>query len=233
MRKFNFPQDRVRTDCKFLIDLPLLFYVDNPRLNRVFIYLFLKGCTFVVIFGLPGDKHDDDPARAVIAGHRIMEILHTHLEITYVHSFDRDMRWERSHANSRLSTLINSHSRLAGATLYVNHPIDVLFFWLATIENIQNTDLNVHFTFVLISCTFLCLFRNESIGITTGRAFCGVVGHLDRHEYTGKQLPSMRLTALLLLSCFPRRANKNHSLLAYSITVKLSEKNLKLNYFCL
>lgn len=29
-------------------------------------------------------------------------------------------------------------------------------------------------------------FRNESIGVTTGRAFCGVVGHRDRHEYTGK-----------------------------------------------
>ena len=75
------------------------------NLNKVF--SFDKGCTFVVIFGLPGDKHDDDPARAVIAGHRIMEILHTVLEIT-----------------------------------------------------------------------------NESIGITTGRAFCGVVGHVDRHEYT-------------------------------------------------
>ena len=28
-------------------------------------------------------------------------------------------------------------------------------------------------------------FSNESIGVTTGRAFCGVVGHRDRHEYTG------------------------------------------------
>jgi adenylate cyclase 10 len=46
------------------------------------VVLFTKGCTFVVIFGLPGDKHDDDPARAVIAGYRIMETLHTVLEIT-------------------------------------------------------------------------------------------------------------------------------------------------------
>lgn len=28
-------------------------------------------------------------------------------------------------------------------------------------------------------------YSNESIGVTTGRAFCGVVGHRDRHEYTG------------------------------------------------
>lgn len=35
-----------------------------------------------MIFGLPGDKHDDDPARAVTAGYRIMEILRTILEIT-------------------------------------------------------------------------------------------------------------------------------------------------------
>jgi len=27
--------------------------------------------------------------------------------------------------------------------------------------------------------------RHEAIGVTTGRAFCGVVGHPDRHEYTG------------------------------------------------
>ena len=31
------------------------------------------------------------------------------------------------------------------------------------------------------------VFRNESIGVTTGLAFTGVVGHKDRHEYTGKQ----------------------------------------------
>ena len=41
-----------------------------------------QGCTFVVIFGLPGDKHDDDPARAVMAGYKIIETLHTILEIT-------------------------------------------------------------------------------------------------------------------------------------------------------
>lgn len=41
---------------------------------------------------------------------------------------------------------------------------------------------------------FLLCFSNESIGVTTGRAFCGVVGHRDRHEYTG--------TLLLLYSIF-------------------------------
>ncbi|XP_078349307.1 adenylate cyclase type 10-like isoform X2 [Oculina patagonica] len=75
------------------------------NLNKVF--SFDKGCTFIVIFGLPGDKHEDDPARALKAGHRILDSLHQIMDIT-----------------------------------------------------------------------------NESIGVTTGRAFCGVVGHRDRHEYT-------------------------------------------------
>ncbi|XP_067031685.1 LOW QUALITY PROTEIN: adenylate cyclase type 10-like [Acropora muricata] len=75
------------------------------NLNKVF--SFDKGCTFVVIFGLPGDKHEDDPARALKAAQRILDSLHQIMDIT-----------------------------------------------------------------------------NESIGVTTGRAFCGVVGHRDRHEYT-------------------------------------------------
>ena len=34
----------------------------------------------------------------------------------------------------------------------------------------------------------ICLFCNRrfSIGVTTGIAFCGVVGHTQRHEYTGE-----------------------------------------------
>ena len=34
----------------------------------------------------------------------------------------------------------------------------------------------------------VCLFCNRrfSIGVTTGIAFCGVVGHTQRHEYTGE-----------------------------------------------
>ena len=41
-----------------------------------------KGCTFLVIFGMPGDKHEDDPARALRAGHRILDSLHAVMEIT-------------------------------------------------------------------------------------------------------------------------------------------------------
>ncbi|XP_057290575.1 adenylate cyclase type 10-like isoform X2 [Hydractinia symbiolongicarpus] len=75
------------------------------NLNKVF--GFDKGCTFVVIFGLPGQKHEDDPSRAVQCAHHIFDSLHAIQEIV-----------------------------------------------------------------------------NESIGVTTGLAFCGVVGHKDRHEYT-------------------------------------------------
>lgn len=140
----------------------------------------------MVIFGLPGDKHDDDPARAVIAGHRIMEILHTHLEITYVHSFDRGVRVEKTF----MQTL---------ACQLANYTICQPSYWLTfllivAIKSIQTqiwppTLLSfwLHAHSIFYFSIFLCLFRNESIGITTGRAFCGVVGHLDRHEYTGKQ----------------------------------------------
>lgn len=30
--------------------------------------------------------------------------------------------------------------------------------------------------------------RHVSIGVTTGMAFCGVVGHPKRHEYTGRSV---------------------------------------------
>ena len=46
--------------------------------------MFIKGCTFIVIFGLPGDKHEDDPARALKAGHRILDSLHQIMDITWV-----------------------------------------------------------------------------------------------------------------------------------------------------
>eukprot|EP00794_Sanderia_malayensis_P020042 gene20042-22009_t len=75
------------------------------NLNKVF--SFDKGCTFVVIFGLPGCKHEDDAARALRSAQMVYEALHSVPEIT-----------------------------------------------------------------------------DESIGVTTGKAFCGVVGHKDRHEYT-------------------------------------------------
>lgn len=75
------------------------------NVNKVF--GFDKGCTFVVIFGLPGQKHEDDPVRALKGAQHIFDSLHAISEIC-----------------------------------------------------------------------------NESIGVTTGLAFCGVVGHKDRHEYT-------------------------------------------------
>ena len=45
----------------------------------------------------------------------------------------------------------------------------------------------------------LIAFRNESIGVTTGRAFCGVVGHRDRHEYTGNSQVHIPLTDIVCL----------------------------------
>lgn len=77
----------------------------SGTLNKVF--SFDKGCTFIVIFGLPGQKQEDDAIRALKCAHYIFESLHALQEIS-----------------------------------------------------------------------------NESIGVTTGLAFCGVVGHKDRHEYT-------------------------------------------------
>ena len=37
-----------------------------------------------MIFGLPGDKHEDDPARALKAGHKILDTLHQVMDITWV-----------------------------------------------------------------------------------------------------------------------------------------------------
>jgi len=44
--------------------------------------MFFQGCTFLAVFGLPGEKHEDDQARALKAAHRIIETLHTIREIT-------------------------------------------------------------------------------------------------------------------------------------------------------
>ncbi len=45
----------------------------------------------------------------------------------------------------------------------------------------------VHVQYVYKSmhvCMYDCFPRQYSIGVTTGIAFCGVVGHPQRHEYT-------------------------------------------------
>uniref|UniRef100_F6RDK2 Guanylate cyclase domain-containing protein n=1 Tax=Ciona intestinalis TaxID=7719 RepID=F6RDK2_CIOIN len=43
-------------------------------LNKIF--MFDKGCTFLVIFGLPGDKHEQEPAHALQAAWNINKELH-------------------------------------------------------------------------------------------------------------------------------------------------------------
>ena len=45
-------------------------------------FILVQGCTFVVIFGLPGGKHEDDGYRSLKAGHMIYESLHAVAEIT-------------------------------------------------------------------------------------------------------------------------------------------------------
>ncbi|KAL5008851.1 hypothetical protein ScPMuIL_014432 [Solemya velum] len=77
----------------------------NGCLNKVF--LFDKGCTFLVIFGLPGYKHEKDCAHALLCSDEINRVLHK-------------------------------------------------------IEGVEMV----------------------SIGVTTGVTFCGVVGHMKRHEYS-------------------------------------------------
>ncbi|XP_039261780.2 adenylate cyclase type 10-like [Styela clava] len=42
-------------------------------LNKIF--MFDKGCTFLVIFGLPGDKHEEEPANALQASFKICKEL--------------------------------------------------------------------------------------------------------------------------------------------------------------
>ena len=54
------------------------------------------------------------------------------------------------------------------------------------IDNSPGHERGTNRKFLVSSTCWLTLsFSNESIGVTTGRAFCGVVGHRDRHEYTG------------------------------------------------
>ncbi|XP_062574125.1 adenylate cyclase type 10-like isoform X2 [Saccostrea cucullata] len=74
-------------------------------LNKAF--FFDKGCTFLVIFGLPGYKHERDCAHALICSHKMKKLLDQHDGV-----------------------------------------------------------------------------KSVSIGVTTGGAFCGVVGHKNRHEYS-------------------------------------------------
>ena len=40
------------------------------------LYMFDKGCTFLIIFGMPGKKHEDEPTRALKAADNIMKDFH-------------------------------------------------------------------------------------------------------------------------------------------------------------
>lgn len=59
----------------FLTDLFSL----SGSVNKLF--MFDKGCTFLAIFGLPGEKHENDPARALRAARQI-----------FIHLEERDMK---------------------------------------------------------------------------------------------------------------------------------------------
>lgn len=60
-----------------------LFWPCSYRISvTASVLFFLQGCTFVVIFGLPGGKHEDDGYRSLKAGHLIYESLHSVAEIT-------------------------------------------------------------------------------------------------------------------------------------------------------
>jgi len=65
------------------LEIALITYIVTKILMELYFHrIFRQGCTFIVIFGLPGDKHEDDPARALKAGHRILDALHQFMEIT-------------------------------------------------------------------------------------------------------------------------------------------------------
>lgn len=45
------------------------FFIVLGSVNKMF--MFDKGCTFLAIFGLPGEKHENGPARALRAARQI------------------------------------------------------------------------------------------------------------------------------------------------------------------
>lgn len=51
------------------------------------------------------------------------------------------------------------------------------------LDNIRLRYYNTHIIIVII-----IIISHYSIGVTTGVAFCGVVGHQERHEYTGTSI---------------------------------------------
>lgn len=67
------------------IDLMLLLieFHSNCSFSRV-LFFSLKGCTFLVIFGLPGYKHEKDCAHALICSHKMKSILDKLAGVRYV-----------------------------------------------------------------------------------------------------------------------------------------------------
>jgi adenylate cyclase 10 len=129
--------------------LQLVFTVIHKNVTRLDgsvnkFFMFDKGCTFLAIFGLPGQKHENDPARALRAARQI-----------FLHLEEREM-----------------------------------------------------------SC---------KIGVTTGRAFCGVVGHAERHEFT--VIGSSVNMAARLMMAFPGRVTCDElSMKRSGITSKLFKR---------
>ncbi|XP_077868154.1 adenylate cyclase type 10-like [Saccoglossus kowalevskii] len=123
----------------------------HGRLNKVF--MFDKGCTFLAIFGLPGDKHEDDCAHALQCSHKMHDLLKSTPSIIQV-----------------------------------------------------------------------------SIGVTTGKTFCGVVGHKYRHEYT--VIGSKVNMAARLMMHYPGRLSCDsetfhHSKLSTHFFTELGHREMK------
>lgn len=113
----------------------------------------------MVIFGLPGQKHEDDPVRALKCALAIYDSLHSIQEIMYVFYF--------------IFNLIEFRHKLSREFPF---QLSLKFVLKKTQELCEKRSV---FLVSFIPCS------NESIGVTTGLAFTGVVGHTDRHEYTG------------------------------------------------
>lgn len=67
----------------------IIIYQKTKKLHGAInkIFMFDKGCTILVIFGLPGDKHEQEPAHALQAAHNIKTTLHSKIPAVEIASF--------------------------------------------------------------------------------------------------------------------------------------------------
>ncbi|CAC5390739.1 unnamed protein product [Mytilus coruscus] len=86
-------------------------------LNKVF--LFDKGCTFLVIFGLPGFKHEQDCAHALMCSYRMKEtlcdvtgVLHVSIGVTTGTTFCGVVGHSKRHEYSVIGRRVNFAARL-------------------------------------------------------------------------------------------------------------------------